>query len=611
VLSDDFFFLIIDDEIFYNVFYLERGGHMAAETQKKKKKRKLRRRPGWLAALISIAAVAAAAYFIFELVWLDLFPFYLVLPVSLIVLVLLALILVLWWGKARVPATRLLGGLIASALAVSCVMGGYYINKTAAVFSNITNLTDKIVNTTSLVVKSDSAAEDEASLAGQTVGVLSGSEDGLVQAKAQLSEDVNVMYKTYSGIFPLIDALNDGEVAAILFPESSRDIVHEEDGYFEFNTDTKVLTQMVTYTDRTDTDENKPDAVSNITEDAFTVLISGNDSYGSLNEYSRSDVNMLVTINPKTKTVLITSIPRDAYVHFTCKKDSTACTSYYGAGMEFEDKLTHTGLHGVATTESTIEDYLDIEINYTVRVNFSSLVNLVDALGGIDVYVEEGLEVDTFYANGTKGVDAGWNHLEGERALAFARERHAYTDGDNQRIKNQQIVMSALINKVISPEIFVRYPALMDAVGIAFETNMPADQIKQFLRYEIINRPDWTILSYAVAGDAGYEYSGELGTYASVTIPYDWMVEAAQTAIKMVEEGDSAEEVQIYVEKYTLASAGSFSTEEQQAEIAAATGQSLYEEEEYSGYGYETYADDDWYQPDVYGWTQGNEGLGY
>jgi len=162
------------------------------------------------------------------------------------------------------------------------------------------------------------------------------------------------------------------------------------------------------------------------------------------------------------------SLPRDSYIPVSCKKNYNACAAVAGQS----DKLTHTGWYGIGTTESTIEDYLGIEVNYTVRVNFSSLINIVDAIGGIDVYVEPGLEVDRFFANGTEGVKAGMNHLEGERALAFARERHAYLDGDLQRTKNQQIVLRAMLKRLLSPSMVMNYPKVMEALSTAFDTNM-------------------------------------------------------------------------------------------------------------------------------------------
>ena len=214
------------------------------------------------------------------------------------------------------------------------------------------------------------------------------------------------------------------------------------------NNMTSVVNQTVYYTKRETKTDTVKDSV-NVATKPFTILISGNDSYGGLTSNSRSDSNMLVTVNPSTHTVLMTSIPRDYYETIQCGDTDTglACP------QDERDKLTHSGLYGIDTTEKTIEEFLDITINYHVRVNFSSLTNLVDALGGIDVFVEEGLAVEQFNADWSlQGVTEGWNHLDGKRALAFARERYAYTDGDAQRVKNQQIVIQAMISKIASPE---------------------------------------------------------------------------------------------------------------------------------------------------------------
>lgn len=542
-------------------------------TSAPKQKRKSRnKRPGFLSVLATIALFAGAAFFLWELVKIDLLPSTVVLTGSVIVLIVLLIFVLLWWSRVRRQGTRFVCFLLAVLLAGGMFLGGDYLGKTDEVFANVTNLTDKIANTVSVVSLKRDGIDSVSQLSGKTVGAVPEADpEGEAKALQELESNVSVTVQDYGNVIDCVQALYNGEVQAVVIPDSSRQIIHETEGYFEFQTDSNVLQQTVWYTDRTKTSANEPDSVANITQDAFTVLISGNDSYGNLNENSRSDVNMLLTIDPQTQVVLITSIPRDAYVTFSCKKDETAC-------QPFDDKLTHTGLTGVGTTESTIEDLLGIEINYTVRVNFSSLVNLVDAMGGIDVEIPEGLEVDTFYANGTEGVKAGWNHLEGERALAFARERHAYVDGDNQRIKNQQQVMYALIHKIASPAIFFRYPALMDAVSVAFETNMPSDQIKSFLRYEILRRPNWQIISYAIAGDPDTQLSGTIGAYASVTIPRPEMVEAAKTLIEMTERGDSGEEVRSYAEANSLDSAGSKSVDEQKAERAADMGEVYYGE---------------------------------
>ena len=565
---------------------------MAEPVRKQKKKTVRRRRPGLLSIVAVLAMFVCLGLFVLALVQIDLLPSHILLTGVVILAVSLLIYVILWFKFARKTSARLICWLVAVALACGFFVGADYLKKTDEVFDNVTNLTDRIANTVSLVSLKKDNIDNVSGLNGKTVGTVPEADpEGIAKGLQELQSKASVSVQDYPDVISCVQALYDGEVQAVLIPDNTRQIIHETEGFFEFQTDSNVLQQTVWYTDRTKSAANDPDSVADITRDPFTVLISGNDSYGSLNENSRSDVNMLLTIDPRTQVVLITSIPRDAYLTMSCKKDETACSPV-------DDKLTHTGLYGVGTTESTIEDYLGIEINYTVRVNFSSLVNLVDAMGGIDVEIPEGLEVDTFYANGTEGVKAGWNHLEGERALAFARERHAYQDGDNQRIRNQQQVMRALIDKIISPELLFRYPALMDAVSVAFETNMPADQIKSFLRYELLRRPNWQIISYAIAGDPDTQLSGTIGSYVAVTVPREEMTEAARTLILMTENGDSADEVRSYAEAHSVDAAGSLSVDQQRAERAAGMGE-VYVPEEDAGYAPVYGTEDDTSEDDV------------
>lgn len=565
---------------------------MAEPVRKQKKKTVRRRRPGLLSIVAVLAMFVCLGLFVLSLVQIDLLPSHILLTGVVILAVSLLIYVILWFKFARKTAARVICWLVAVALACGFFVGADYLKKTDEVFDNVTNLTDRIANTVSLVSLKKDNIDNVSDLNGKTVGTVPEADpEGIAKGLQELQSKASVSVQDYPDVISCVQALYDGEVQAVLIPDNTRQIIHETEGFFEFQTDSNVLQQTVWYTDRTKSAANDPDSVADITRDPFTVLISGNDSYGSLNENSRSDVNMLLTIDPRTQVVLITSIPRDSYLTMSCKKDETACSSV-------DDKLTHTGLYGVGTTESTIEDYLGIEINYTVRVNFSSLVNLVDAMGGIDVEIPEGLEVDTFYANGTEGVKAGWNHLEGERALAFARERHAYQDGDNQRIRNQQQVMRALIDKIISPELLFRYPALMDAVSVAFETNMPADQIKSFLRYELLRRPNWQIISYAIAGEPDTQLSGTIGSYVAVTIPRPEMTDAARTLILMTENGDSADEVRSYAEAHSVDAAGSLSVDQQRAERAAGMGE-VYVPEEDAGYAPVYGTEDDTSEDDV------------
>ena len=413
-----------------------------------------------------------------------------------------------------------------------------YLKKTNNMFSNVTSLSNEIKNTVSVLTLVDSNINEVVDLNNQTIGMIKEIDTVATVKSIKDLENKKVIYEAveYPGAVELASALYNGEVDAIIFNEAYRSVFQDIEDFWSFNKDTKAINQTIFYTKREKALDKTSNPVNNIMSDTFTVFISGNDSYGSLNEASRSDVNMLVTVNPKTHVVLMTSIPRDYYVEEVCTP-ADACN--YG----MMDKLTHTGLHGIQTTEESIENLLNITINYNVRVNFSSLVNLVDAIGGIDVLVEQGKEVVRFSANDTKGVTGGWNHLEGERALAFARERHAYEDGDFQRVQNQQIVMKAIIDKLTSPTMFSHYGDFIDALSGAFETNMSLEEMNALLRYEITFRPHWEFASFAMSGTPDFQMSAALGDFAYVTVLDDNSVDLANKKIKAVIDGDSIENI--------------------------------------------------------------------
>jgi LCP family protein required for cell wall assembly len=234
------------------------------------------------------------------------------------------------------------------------------------------------------------------------------------------------------------------------------------------------------------------------------------------------------------------------------------------------DKITHTGIYGMNTTKLTVENLLDIDINYTFRVNFSSVTDIVDALGGVDVYVEEGMAVETFYADSTlEGVVEGWNHLNGERALAFARERYAYLDGDNQRVKNQQTVLKAIVDKATSAEILSKYSSLLDTFQNAFETTLTRQEITDFIKYQIQAMPGWTFESYQVSGDGEILYCPSLGDSAYVTVLDFSTVALAHDKIEAVLNGGSADDVtvpeSVYASPYTYVYAVPVQSEQEEA----------------------------------------------
>ena len=236
--------------------------------------------------------------------------------------------------------------------------------------------------------------------------------------------------------------------------------------------------------------EVKKDA--DVTEDVFNIYISGIDSYGSVNSLTRSDVNIVASINPKTNQILLINIPRDYYVEFP--------------GTSKKDKLTHAGIYGIDMSINTVEELLDIEINYYFKVNYNALIKLVDALGGVDVYSKYTFTSGEYYFKYQKG----YNHVNGIQALEFVRTRKAFKDGDRVRGENQQAMIKAIIKKAISPSILTKYSDILNSLKGTFATNMGIETITDLIKLQLDKMPSWNIVSKSLNGSDG---SGFTYTY--------------------------------------------------------------------------------------------------
>lgn len=506
------------------------------------------------AIILSVILVVFTGGLVYQIFKLQILPDNILIPIIL-VLILLTLIFVLLINfSAHGLVSKILCSLMVVVLSAVYGLGNYYLYSTNTTLETVTDQGNKAKNTVSVVVLNSSGLENVNSLEGSKLGVLKTIGNEATKKSLTDLKKYNVTYtkKTYDNMLGMLKALYDGEVDAIVLNEAYRSNVCDLEDYTNFNNDTKVIHKTVYYTK-----ENSSSlAVSDITSKPFNILISGNDSFGSLDENSRSDVDMLVTINPVTSTILLTSIPRDSYVKEVC--NDYACN--YGV----YDKLTHTGIYGVDTTKDTIENMLDIDINYVYRVNFTSMIDIVDALGGVDVTVPEGMAVSKFYTNSNlEGVHEGENHLDGKRALAYSRERKAYLDGDLQRARNQQQVLQAMFKKATSPEIIKNYTSLLKALIGAFDTNMTTKEITSFIKYQIQAKPSWKFEQFVLKGDNDLKMSAELGSEVSVVILYDSYINIAHDKIQAVLDGQSSDTV----EADDDVPAGTLSEEEIEAQI--------------------------------------------
>lgn len=216
---------------------------------------------------------------------------------------------------------------------------------------------------------------------------------------------------------------------------------------------------------------------------SFNLYISGIDTFGSINSVSRSDVNMIMSVNPLTHTILLTSTPRDAYVRIA------------GGGRNQYDKLTHAGIYGVQSSIDTLENLYDISIAYYARINFTSFMNLIDLVGGVSVYNEQ-----TFTSRyGGHYFPQGTVYLTSDTALGFVRERYNLANGDVDRAKNQQKVIEAIIKKLASPVMITRTGDIMNQLSESMQTNMPFDVMMTLVNQQMNNAQDISVQSQALS----------------------------------------------------------------------------------------------------------------
>lgn len=357
---------------------------------------------------------------------------------------------------------------------------------------------------------------DKKSLDGKKFGVCYEKDSKtLTTALADMEDEIGEQeYTKYDTYIQLADALYNKEVDCIVVGEQFRSqlqVNHEN-----FDNETKIITSY-SYDAKLEVTTKKTD----VTEKPFSVYVTGIDVYGSLNTVSRSDVNLIVTVNPKTKQILMTSIPRDCEINLHSNGEL--------------DKLTHTGNYGTAETINTIQDLLDMEINYFVRTNFSGMTNIVDALGGITVESDE--EFDTLHGN--YHIVKGLNEMDGDKALCFVRERKRLKAGDFARGRNQQKVLSAMIDKALSPKIITNFDRILTALEGTFETDMTSDEIRSLLNMQLDDMADWNIINIQIEGEYYdcYETYSMYGTKSDVMKPFNSHIKRVRKLINKVEEG--------------------------------------------------------------------------
>lgn len=420
--------------------------------------------------------------------------------IFMIVNIVIMLLFILSQYKAKNKKIRLTGKILIIIFCLLLIPLNYTFSKTM----NALAKTETHVETdsVSIIVKANSTYQYTQDLKGKVYSTLATDDKSVDKTieKLQTENNENIQPKVYSGVLTLVNALYNNDVDCIIINESYRAIIEED--FPNFSSDTRVI-----YSKQYVTEINSPEN-SDITRNTFNVYVSGIDTYGSITTKSRSDVNMIMTVNPTTKTILLTSIPRDYYIPFNVLGGQ-------------RDKLTHSGLYGVNETMQNVASYFGIDIDYFIRVNFDSLIDIVDSLGGIEVYNPQAF----------KNFEVGKITLNGEEALAFSRERYSFEDGDKERGRNQMRVITGIINKVLSPAIISNYSELMDKLHVSFQTNMADEQIISLVRMQLDDMSPWTIQQQSVNGNGQTLYSPIYGSDLYMMVPDDKSVENAKVKI--------------------------------------------------------------------------------
>ena len=533
---------------------------------------------GKILAVIATLAAAVLVFFVFRVN---------VLPVKYMAVVLAALVLILllaWIFVCLRPLpVRIIGSLLSLVLIIASCAGVYYINTTMKTLAVITNeaeetaaaevtdesgeavveeLEDGAATGTKVMVQTEevsvvvlsgktqadveaetaeSAEEGEEEettaavvtdpsiqvissvqeLSGKKVGIQTVmqpevTEKAVEQLKTEVGGDVETV--EFTGMLDMVDALYNQEVDAVLLSESYRDLVKDEHEYFDIET---AVIETMTFDVEIDM-SGRQRSDKNVTAEPFIVYLSGIDTFGSVAARSRSDVNILAVINPTTRQIMLITTPRDYYVQLPV------------AGNAY-DKLTHAGIYGIDASIDTLEQLYDIDIDYYLRVNFTGFMDIVDALGGVDVNSDQSFTGEVYGVH----FDQGINHVDGRGALSFVRERHSFANGDFERQRHQMEMIRAIIKKMHSPEMLLRYSDLMSSLQQSFNTDLASSDLTDLVKMELDSSTDWNIQSYGVSGQGARRSTYSMGSRSLyVALQDEASIEGAKERIQKVFDGE-------------------------------------------------------------------------
>lgn len=422
---------------------------------------------------------------------------------------------------------KLICSILAVILSIAMIYGTVAVGAIQSALNKISGiLIEKQI--TAVIVMADDDAVSVGDTYGYTYGILSKSDSANTNTLLDIIEKEihTVDTNSYDSPAALATALYDDEVQAIILNEGYISVLEGQEDFADFGEKTKIIYEYVTEQEIAPTK-----STGSITKQPFVVYLSGSDErHADINAKSLSDVNILAVVNPKTRQILLINTPRDYYLPLAFNGEM--------------DKLTHAGIYGVQESMAVLDNLYGTETAYYGRINFWGLIDIVDALDGIDVYNDE--EFSTVsgdvagYSYSSYYYPEGMNHLNGIEALTFARERQSFNDGDNKRGQNQMKVIKAIIDKATSPSILSKYQNLLNAVSDNFITNVSYDQIASLVQMMQKNGGTWNIQSMSATQGYGnvMQYCFSAGSEAWVMPPDIDSINQIKDVIAQVMNGE-------------------------------------------------------------------------
>lgn len=432
---------------------------------------------------------------------------------------------------SQFTSSHVIGKILSVLLSALFVMGCLYVGKTNDMLNSIAGVKTESQEL-SVVVQKDDPATSLSDAKSYQFGYVEGIDNtNMTTAISKINEKLgsSIAVTPYDDWQQLNDALNNQKIQAIILNEAYRPNMEEVDA--DFSNNTKIIDSFTLQTTVKLSSSDK-----RVNEEPFTVYVAGNDQEGAIASSGRNDVNIIATVNPKTRQILLLSTPRDYYIMLDNLQGTT--------GM---DKLTHAGNFGIDGSITALSKLYGITVDYYVKVNFTGTINIVDALGGITINSDVAFTTTKDTSPIPYTYVVGENDVNGEQTLAFCRERHGFADGDFQRGRNEMLALEGLFNKVTSPAIITNYAKVMDSISDFFVTNMPSSTITALVKGILSDSTPWNIQTYSVSGTPTTKYSTWGKANLSVVVPDDNTVSIAKDLMTKISNGEVFD-VQEYVD---------------------------------------------------------------